>query len=145
MSETHQGFIFAGMAVIFWGLWGFFSKVATGHNDPAMVAVISNAFLGLTAPALYFFARQQGTTVNLSGMGLWSALASALGAFFGGLVYLYALKKAPATVVVPLTAAYPAVTSFLAVVFLKESMDAKQMVGMGLIMGGCILLGLPKS
>lgn len=142
MSNAAQGYMLAGLAVLFWGLWGFFSKLATHYNNPFMVGFMSNLFFGLMAPLLFWLGRSATPALDLSAKALLPAFGNGVVAFVGGAVYLFAVSKAPATVVVPVTAAYPIVTTLLAVMFLKETVDYKQVLGMMMVIGGCILVGL---
>ncbi len=58
----------------------------------------------------------------------------------GLLLFLEALSKGPATVVVPLTALYPAVTVVLSRLFLKEALTWRHLVGLALALAAAWLL-----
>ena len=71
--------------------------------------------------------------------GGWAAASAALA--ITSLVALYvALNTGKASVVVPITAAYPAVTLILAAAFLGESLTLAKAGGAALVIGGVVLL-----
>jgi transporter family protein len=74
----------------------------------------------------------------------WWALASAV-AVNGGLVFLYlALGAGEASKVIPVTAAYPALTLLLSALFLAEHVSAAKVGGMLLVVGGVVVLTISK-
>lgn len=76
------------------------------------------------------------------GRGLWAALVA--GAFGGAgyVLFMKALKTGKASVVMPLTALYPAVTVVLAVAFLGERLTPVRAAGIALAILAAILLSL---
>jgi bacterial/archaeal transporter family protein len=56
------------------------------------------------------------------------------------LLFLKALARGPALVVVPLTALYPAVTVILSWIFLKEALTLRHLMGLGLALAAVWLL-----
>jgi len=68
---------------------------------------------------------------------------AALGGVFGMLGYIFfylLLSKNEASIVVPLTALYPALTIFLAVLFLKEALSITHLAGIILALLSIFLL-----
>jgi len=77
--------------------------------------------------------------VRLTADGAWAAASAALA--ITSLVALYvALNTGKAGVVVPVTAAYPAVTLILAAAFLGESITVAKACGVLLVVSGVVLL-----
>ena len=69
----------------------------------------------------------------------WAMLAGALA--IGGLIALYiALGTGEASKVVPVSAAYPAVTLLLSALFLSESVSPARACGMTLVVAGVVVL-----
>lgn len=60
----------------------------------------------------------------------------------GSLLLYYMLNKGKASIVVPLSSIGPAITTILAVIFLKEHLSINQMIGIVLIIGGIVLLSI---
>ena len=78
-------------------------------------------------------------SLRLTADGGWAAVSAALA--ITSLVALYvALNTGKASVVVPVTAAYPAVTLVLAAAFLDERITLAKAAGAALVIGGVVLL-----
>jgi transporter family protein len=83
------------------------------------------------------------TRVTVSGGTGWAILAAALA--IGGLVALnIALSNGQASKVVPITAAYPAVTLLLAAAVLSERVTLAQWGGTALIIAGVLVLSVTR-
>jgi transporter family protein len=73
----------------------------------------------------------------------WAALSGALA--IGGLIAFYvAIGHGEVSKVVPITAAYPAVTLLLSAIFLTESMTLVRCIGTGLVIAGVALVSLGR-
>lgn len=138
-----SGIVWIILSVVFWGFWGLAGKVATRINDPMLVSVIN----GLISPAFSFvfwvLLVRNTAAGTLAGGGygfLTICLATACG-FIGSVCYYMALGQLPASYVVSLTAAYPAVTAVLAWLFLGETITLIQSGGILLIITGAVLVG----
>lgn len=66
-------------------------------------------------------------------------LTGALG-MAGGLAYLYAISRGPATLVAVVTALYPPLTVVLAATFLGEHVSLRQWLGIGLGLVSIVLI-----
>ena len=94
--------------------------------------------LGYVAVAVVLVASGQAS-LRLTVDGGWAAASAALA--ITSLVALYvALNTGRASVVVPVTAAYPAVTLILAAAFLDERITLAKAGGVALVIGGVVLL-----
>lgn len=72
----------------------------------------------------------------------WAILSAAL--VIGGLVLFYlALERGEASQVIPVTAAYPAVTLILSVLVLSESLTVGRVAGVTLVAAGVIVITRP--
>ncbi|MCS6786437.1 MAG: DMT family transporter [Thiobacillaceae bacterium] len=116
----------AAIAFVTWGLWAFVPKLTTRHLDPRSVLFFQTlgAFVvGLAVLAsLNFRPALHGPAVGLA------LLTGALGAI-GGLAYVWAIARGPASLVAVLTALYPLLTILLALAFLGETLSARQWSG----------------
>jgi bacterial/archaeal transporter family protein len=74
--------------------------------------------------------------------GPWLLWVGLTGAFTAGAFPLVslALQRAPASQVIPITAAYPIVTALLGAVVLAERLTAGRVIGIVLVVGGSILV-----
>jgi transporter family protein len=133
----NEWLVFTILALLAWGLWGFFPKLTTGYLDPksALVFEIVGAMaIGLIVLALLGF-RPQFNTAGAT-FGILTGLAGATGALF----FLFALSRGELSITVTATALYPLVTVVLAFLILKEPITLKQGIGMVLALAAMALL-----
>ena len=73
----------------------------------------------------------------------WAITALSLGINVSGtFVYTFALEQGSASLVVPISSAYPIVTAILAVAFLKEKVNALHLLALGIVVVGLVMIGL---
>ncbi|PRY44895.1 DMT family transporter [Umezawaea tangerina] len=125
--STARWIPYAGLLVLFWGVWGAFSGAPTSlYGYPNEMVYILWAFTMLI-PA-YFALRGQrldrrpvaavyGLVVGLTGAG-------------GQLVLFKALSSGPAYLIFPLISISPAITVLMAVVILRERISRLATVGL---------------
>jgi transporter family protein len=129
------------MVVVLWGLWGLALKYASLNLEWQYVYVASalGAFLVYATITLAL-----ALTGKLSHVGdyrsLGIALLGGLMGALGGLMLIVALRLAEASIVVPLTSIYPAVTVALSIALLGESATARKIAGVILAIIAVILL-----
>jgi transporter family protein len=118
------------------GLLGITSKLALRHlNWQDLVPWATAAYL-LTAAVL--LATKQARVSWDAGTG-WAIASAALAVV--SLILLYAaLSSGEASTVVPVTAAYPALTLLLSAIFLAEHLSPARVTGVLLVVGGVVLL-----
>lgn len=129
------------IVIVVWGFWGFALKYASlslewyhvyvasamGALSVYLIATLALAYLGkLSTPATL-----KGLAVAVTG-GLLGAL--------GGLMLVVALRMGEASIVVPLTSVYPAVTAILSIILLGEDVTVKKILGVTLAILAVILL-----
>lgn len=144
-SLSRRSLVFAFLAFFAWGAWSLTSKVAveavTAGNMFGFYVISS-----LTAPVLYAWVRK--VRPAHSGAEDPTRLAWALGAValalnvFGAFAYTYALERGNASLVVPVTSAYPIVTAVLAVALLKERVTLPQTVALVVVVSGLVMIGI---
>lgn len=72
---------------------------------------------------------------------IYGAIAAVL-VILGTLALYYGLNRGKASVVVPLSSIGPAITTILAVIFLKEHLSFTQIAGIVMIVSGVIVLSI---
>lgn len=118
-----------GAAVIaVWGLFGLFGKLAVERIDQQVI------FWGsiLVCPAVflvYMVASGQLLPINMHASGITFGLLAGLAGCSGTILFYVLLAREPASMVVPLTSLYPALTVVLAAAFLHEELAATRIVG----------------
>ncbi len=124
-------------AMLLWGFWGFFSKLATSSIrdvDAAVYQAIGTVTVALIAA---FFVRfQPKGSPNGILYAVLSGASAALATFF----FFSAITRGRSVVVVSMTALYPLVTLALSLIFLHEAVTLKQLLGVGLALGAIVLL-----
>lgn len=132
--------IFAVSCVGLWGIWGFIAKLTTarGVHPLALSAISSVTGATLTWVAVYFVQPPlERTTPNLT-----FALITGLFGSLEGIAFFFALGHGRASIVVPLSSLYPAITILLGLIFLGERPSVTQGIGIILAMIASLLLGM---
>lgn len=121
-------FALAASTVAAWGLFGLFAKLAVERIDQQVIiwgslVVCPAVFL------VYMVASGQLVPINLHASGITFGLLAGLGGCVGTILFYQLLAREPASLVVPMTSLYPALTVVLAAAFLHEELAATRIVG----------------
>ncbi|MCX7785576.1 MAG: EamA family transporter [candidate division WOR-3 bacterium] len=116
--------IYSLIALLFWGLWAYFSKVLTKSLITEHLAFFTSIGAWL-AIAIYALIR---TKIYFSLNSFWAILVG-ISASIATLAFYIALSKGPACVVVPLTGLYIVVPVILAYIFLSEPLTLNHIIG----------------
>lgn len=120
------------------GVWGVAGKLALRSLSWGDVLVVTAVVYGLTAIVLLALGRA-GVRFEAN---TWWALVAAV-CVVSALVFFYlALESGEASKVVPISAAYPAVTLVLSAIFLAEDVSLIKVGGLALVIGGVVLLSV---
>ena len=124
-------------ALLNFGLWGFFSKMAVSHIDAKSalffqsIGVIVVGFITLTLLDFKPSVEWKGLT-----FGLLTGLCLGVGCLF----YLIAADKGKSSTIVTLTSLYPLITILLSFVILREGIHLKQALGIAFTLVALYLL-----
>ena len=132
-------FVFGILALIVWGFWGFFPKLATNYLDPKSVIIyeiLGGILIGIIVLAVMKFKPQFHKKATL--FGILTGIFGSTGALF----FLFAISQGNASVIVTMTALYPLITIALAFLILKERVTKKQSIGMILAFIAMVLFSL---
>lgn len=124
------------LAMIFYGVWAFFPKLAVSYMSPqsALVYVVAGAALvGVVVLVLIKF------HIEHHPKGIVYALLTGIAGMTGTFFFFSAAQSGKIAIVVGVTALYPLITVLLAVIFLHEPLTRKQIIGL-LLAGGAIFL-----
>ncbi len=121
-------FALAASTIAAWGLFGLFGKLAVERIDQQVIiwgslVVCPIVFL------VYMVASGQLVPINLHASGITFGLLAGLGGCVGTILFYQLLAREPASLVVPMTSLYPALTVVLAAAFLHEELAATRIVG----------------
>jgi bacterial/archaeal transporter family protein len=128
---------YALLALILWGLWGAFSKVASAHLPSWFIFLVELLVYLVVGGFVWALLR---TPVVWTFPGLAAAVAAGLCGGWALFFFLKALSSGPAAVVVPLTSLYPVITVVLGITFLQESLTVRHLAGIILAVGAVWLL-----
>ncbi|HZE21204.1 MAG TPA: EamA family transporter [Desulfobaccales bacterium] len=137
LGEDMNWLGFSLLALGLWGVWGFLDKVATQHLPPQIVYLLTIS--GHLVVVAYLLAGGLGPVTWRAG-GVGAALGAGIAMAVALLFFLEALATAPASIVVPFTALYPAVTVILCWIFLQEALTLRHLTGLGLALAAVWLL-----
>ena len=123
-----EGWFFFGLiALVLWGVWGFFPKLATQYIDAKSVLifqVVGSIIISLLVLGLLRF------RLEVHPKGMAYAFLTGVSGTVGFLFFLYSLGRGKASVVVTMTALYPLVTILLSFLLLRESITLRQGIGL---------------
>jgi len=129
--------LLAVVAMLSWGLWVVFARVA-GETLTGEVIVVITYLVGGAVGVAYLLLR--GTVPALTTASVGYAVASGLFFGIGGLAYYAALRQGTTATATTVAAMYFVVASVLAFVFLGEPLRVRDGVGIGLGVGAVLVL-----
>jgi bacterial/archaeal transporter family protein len=141
MSNDYLVLLFAGLTILLWGFWGFFGKLAMEQNMAPTSVFLAEVFTSAVCAVpvlLILWRKHEAASLDTS----WNVfgLASGAGLALGLFCYYCALEKSQASILVPLTAMYPAVSVLLSYALLHERPHVSQWIGVIFVIAGAILL-----
>lgn len=141
MSTDYRLLSLTALTIIMWGLWGFFGKLALDRRMEPTAIFFAEIMISAACalPVLLFFSRGRDAASVYASWNIFGLLSGA-GLALGLLFYYFALEKAQASIVVPLTAVYPVVTALLGYAVLGERLRPWQWLGIVLVVAGVVLL-----
>lgn len=129
--------LFSLLSLFFWGLWAFFPRYAVVYISPRSMAVYQTAGQILAVVALLFFTTWK---VEWHPLGAFFAALTGVLGILGFYFFSLALKKGNASVVTALTSIYPLIAVILFFLIFRETVTAKQGVGIAMALGAVVLL-----
>lgn len=137
-------FLLTVLAVVSWGAWAVIAKAIGGSLSPVLSQALSTLGLLPVILVLCFSKKLQAPGKRRRGVVL--AFGAGVLSSLGNVAYYDMLGRgAKATTVIPLTALYPLVTIFLAIILLKERLNKVQRVGIGLSLGAIYLFNVQRE
>jgi len=116
------------IALVIYGFWGFFPKLATQYISPRSAIIYQ--IIGSIAVALWAL-NSLNFQLETHPKGILYAVLTGMAGFGGTLFFYMAVQKGNVSSVVTLTAMYPVITIMLAYFFLHEPITIKQFIGFG--------------
>ncbi|MCS7200137.1 MAG: EamA family transporter [Caldimicrobium sp.] len=127
--------------VFFWGISPILEKIGLKNVDPLIGLCIRtiSALIAVVLFILFTGQLEKFKFLNYKDI-FYLSLSGITAGFLGMLFYFSLLKTHYASQAVPLTATYPLVVTFLAMIFLKEPITSSKLIGTLLIVLGIYLL-----
>ena len=138
-----RSLFFALLAFFLWGIWGIATKITLGRIGPGnMFGFYAIAAVGL--PLIYFALRRSRLpNSEKPSRFLWAAGAAGVASnVIGTLTFAFALSLGQASLVVPISSAYPLVTVALAITLLGEKLNRLQTIALAVLLIGLITIGI---
>lgn len=131
--------IYSIVCIVLWGVWGLLLKISykeMAWSDVYFLSTLASFTLSIT---IYMLIGSKNLQINAI------HYIPLLAGLFGGLGYVFfikALESGSASIIIPLTAIYPALTTILAIIFLGEKISIHQVVGIILALTAIVLLSI---
>ncbi|GAA6622462.1 EamA family transporter [Scytonema sp. NUACC26] len=139
MFPINSWLIYTLLALFLYGLWGFFSKLATNYVDPKSALIYE--VLGALIVGLVLFSNN-GFRVRIDNLGVFYAIGVGVFGTLATFFFFIAITKGSISIILPLTSLYPIVTILLSVFLLKESLSLKQSIGILLALVAIVLCSM---
>jgi len=131
--------LYSLLCLLLWGLWGFALKIAYQNLSWIQTYFLSSLASFTLMLIIILYHRMKLPTMNTA------TIAAIIAGIFGGAGYLFfvkALEQGKASIVIPLTALYPAITAIIAFIVLREKISIYQGIGILLAIAASILLSM---
>jgi transporter family protein len=132
--------VYTLITVVFWGVWGFESKILMNRTSPYTGQVLFTA--GLAVPVIFVLMSPKRFAGSRRKLGFSFAFLTGLLGGLGNVLFFVALAKGNASVIVPLTSLSPLVTVLFGVLVLKEKLRWFHYIGLALALAAIYLLSL---
>jgi transporter family protein len=140
-----RSILFALLAFILWGFWGLTSKMAIDVIGPGSVFgfyVVASAIVPL-GYLCFRKVRPSESGEHTPPLSAWALGTASLAAnAMGVLAFTFALATGLASLVVPVSSAYPVVTVLLAVALLHERLTTRQTIALVFTLIGLMLVAV---
>jgi transporter family protein len=129
----------AAATIVAWGTWGVFSKLAIERIDQ-QVMVWGSLIVVPAIILIYLGATGELAPLQMHTSGITFAALGGVGAALGTVCFYLLLARERASLAVPLTSLYPALTVILSVLFLKEQLNGVHILGILFALAAVALL-----
>ena len=134
-------YIFAGIAMILWGVAPILGKLGLGNLQPLTALTIRSLLISLLLIVVITVRGQWDLVAGAAVKDVaFIGLEGICAALLGQLAYYYALKIGEVSRVSPIVSAFPLVALFLGILFLGEKLSVYKVIAAILIVAGMILM-----
>jgi len=134
------------VAILAWGSAGIFDKLGVKNVDPFSAVLVRMVFGTLVILLVCAATGRLKPIASFEPRTIGFLCASALlGGLIGQVAYFVAVKYAPVTQVIPITATYPVIAVIFATVILREHLTLPRIAGVVLVVAGLMLVSSGNS
>lgn len=137
--------IYALLSAVFAALVTIFAKIGIKNVDTDLATAIRTVVILILAWGIAFFRGGAATMGSLTRTNWLFLILSGVATGLSWIFYFKALQLGNASQVAPIDKLSLALTLILAVIFLKEHMSIREIIGASLIVGGTLVLVLGKT
>ena len=145
-----MGYFFGGISGFFWALSGvLYSYLYINYPNFNAIGVVlyilllSEVFSFLNLSAIFFFKSRKLPKLKIK-YTIFPFVSGVLGGAFGMYTYLMSIQYIGIEYTALLSSSYPAITSILACIFLKDKLDSFGAIGFFILIISSIMLILPS-
>ncbi len=131
---------YALLSAFFASLTAIFAKIGVKNVNTDLATAIRTVVILILAWGIAFFRGGISTFSTITKHSLLFLVLSGIATGLSWIFYFKALQLGDVSKVAPIDKLSVALTIILAFIFLKEPMNAKEIVGAGLIIGGSLVL-----
>ncbi len=134
---------YALLCLLFWGIWGVVLKYVSARLAWYQVYVLANAaVVAVTLLVAYKYSDGLSAGPGIAVLAFTAGLLGTVGYLF---LILSLASGGQASIVIPLTALYPALTAVLSIFVLREGVSAYKVLGIVLAVIAIMLLSYESS
>jgi transporter family protein len=134
-------YLFAGIAMVFWGIAPVLGKLGLGDLQPLAALTIRSMIISVLLITLVTIRGQWGLVAGASTKDIaFIGLEGICAALLGQLAYYYALKFGEVSRVSPIVSAFPLVALVLGIIILGEKVTIYKIIAGLLIVSGIVLM-----
>jgi len=144
-AMPRRSLFFALLAFVLWGFWSLTSKMAINAVGPGNIFgfYVLASLAAPTAYVLFRRVRPERSRIGDPSRTAWVLGGAALALNVCGVfAFSFALNAGLASLVVPISGAYPLVTVVLAVALLREKLDRLHVIALAFVIVGLTVIGL---
>jgi uncharacterized membrane protein len=141
MGKTSLNILLVSIAVLSWGMGGFFSKKSIMHSNPLIVAcLIATAAFIVEVPILLLILKISRIPIHLNKHVIGYSFLIELCYATASLAFLFLVQDNETGWAVSITSIYPVVTLIFCSLFLKEPVTPSNIMGILVIVIGLVIL-----
>lgn len=136
-----NAYLFAGIAMILWGLAPILGKLGLGASQPLAALTIRSLVVTIILLIFVFASGQWGSVTGISAKSaIYIALEGICAALLGQLAYYYALKYGEVGRISPVVAAFPLIALVLGILVFGEKLTLSKILAAIMIVAGIVIL-----